>query len=424
MSARSQQDRRATWAPPPRPEWLRRLNEEGSYMNLTEVVPLDEESLINAAKRDTGLEDFGDESWHEPFTVLIKALEEEARLHLMGRLMTRSDLVMFLKARLQIEETYKRHPEIDDERIEKPLVIVGQGRTGTSFLQNTLATDPGNGTPRYWEAMFPCPPPEKATYATSPQVAAGDKLITQWSRAAPEIESMHEFAGHLPTENIHLHCLSFRSPAWFMMLGQVPSYAGYMMNQDPALTYRHERRVLKLLQWRNPRKHWILKSPYALNEMPAILAEYPDAGFIWTHRDPVKALASAVDLIGTLYWMRTDEPFRGDGLAQFTSAELSAAMMSRPIDWLESGQLPRDRLVNVQYLDFVADPMGTIERIYQALGVEMIPEGHACMERYIKDNARSNRPAHTYEFGSDEVVSRERAAFTRYQEYFGVPDEI
>src|SRR5687768_16415825 len=130
------------WQPPERPEWVRRVNEEGSFMDLKGVVPLDENSLLATAKANTGLSDFGDDDWHEPFQVLLRSWNEETELHLMGRLMARSDLLVYLESRLRIEDTYKKHPEIEDEAIVKTIVIVGQGRSGTSGLLNLLAKDP------------------------------------------------------------------------------------------------------------------------------------------------------------------------------------------------------------------------------------------------------------------------------------------
>jgi hypothetical protein len=198
---------------------------------------------------------------------------------------------------------------------------------------------------------------------------------------------------------------------------------GYMVGQDPADAYRYEQRVLKLLQWRNPRRTWVMKSPFTITHMPSVLDVYPDAGFVWIHRDPVKALASVVSLIGTLHWMRSDEPFLGDSLAQFTNPDLSAGMMAQPIGWLESGVLPKDRLCNVQYRDFISDPMAAIAAIYDTFGLELTDDARAGMEQRWTALAREKRPAHTYDLGSAEEISLEREAFRPYQEYFAVPEE-
>lgn len=416
--------RRARWVPPERPDWLRRINAEGELFGPRSVVPLDARSLIDTAMSNAGLEDFGEDDWREPFEVLVRSLDTESRLNLMGRLMTRSDLVITLEARLRVEAAYREHPEIDDERIIAPIVIVGQGRSGTSMLHNALAEDPANGTVRNWEALFPCPPPERSSYADDPRIARADGLTTQWNRVAPSIESMHEFGGSVPTESIHLHCLSFRSPAWFDLFGQVPTYTAYMMGQDPAQAYRYEKRVLKLLQWRNPRRTWVMKSPYTLTHMPAVLDVYPDVGFVWTHRDPVKALASVVSLIGTLHWIRSDYPFLGDSLAQFTNSDLAAGMMSQPIRWLDNGVLPRERLCNVQYPDLVANPVTAIEGIYRFFDLDFSDAGRAAITDYFARNTRSSRPTHTYDLGTTDEIALEREAFKAYQDYFDVRDEI
>src|SRR5690606_32088256 len=132
-----------------------------------------------SARANTGLDDFGADDWREPFEVLIRSLNDEAQLNLMGRLMTRSDLVILLEQRLQIEDTYKRFPEIDEEEIRKPLMIIGQGRSGTSFLQNLMAQDPDHNVLLHWNTYFPCPPPEKETYHSDPRIERAQGLITQ-----------------------------------------------------------------------------------------------------------------------------------------------------------------------------------------------------------------------------------------------------
>ena len=417
-------DLKSGWVAPPRPEWVRRINEEGSCMDIRGVVPLDEDSLLSIAKASTGLSDFGDDDWVEPFKVLIQALDDEAELNLMGRLMTRSDLLMLLEARLRIEDTYQRHPEIGDEQINDPLFIIGQGRTGTSVLQSMLSADPRNGTITNWEAMFPCPPPEKASYNTDPRIDQADKLITQWHRVVPELISMHEFRGHLQTENPHVHCLSFRSPAWFSLLfGQVPSYMAYMATQDNSLSYVYEKRVLKLLQWKNPRHHWVLKSPYLLMQLREIIKVYPDAKFIWTHRDPVKAFASAVDLVGALFHIKTDHPFIGGSLAMFTDVAPNAAMMNLGVDLLENGTIRKEQMCNIQYVDFVADPVACIEQIYRQFNFVMTTDARAAMQKFMADNPRSSRPKHEYDVGSNEAINTGRALFKRYQDYFSVSNE-
>ena len=418
-------DRTQQWQPPPRPEWVRRCNEEGSYLDLKSVVPLDENSLISRARANTGLSDFGDDDWYEPFQKLLKSYEEEASFHLLGRLMARSDIILYLQARLQVEDTYKKHPEIDAEQIVNPIVIVGQGRSGTSGLLNLLAKDPENGTLTTWEAYFPCPPPERASYRSDPRIEKADKLITQWNRVVPEMPSVHEFSGEIPTETIQLHCMSFQSPAWFSMLGPAPSYVEYMIKRGIVPALRYEKRVLKLLQWQNPRKHWVLKAAGDFTcHMPDIISVYPDVTLVWSHRDPIKAMSSAVNTLGCLAWTHTDHPFQGSTFQHVTDPDTCAAMLCAPIEEIERNPELRKRLCNVQYLDFLRTPLQVVERIYATSGRKVSEAGRAAMLKYMDEYPRTIRPAHKYDVGSAERVARERPAFKRYQDYFNVPSEV
>ncbi len=415
--------RKHAWQPPPRPEWVSRINEEGSYLDISSVVPLDEDSLLSAARRNTGLSDFGDDEWYEPFQVLIKALQEESRLNLLGRILTRSELIMLLEARLRVEDTYRRHPEIEDEQIEKPFVILGQPRTGTSALQNLLSQDPGNGTPRLWEGMFPCPPPERSTYHTDPRIEKADKRITMWNRINPNLVAMHEFSGDIPNETVHIDALSFMSSQWLNLLGQVPSYNAYMAKKSYYPVFRYQKRVMKLLQWKNPRKHWVLKAMTYMYFMPDALKVFPDACFIWIHRDPIRALASSVSIIGTFNWIRSDTPFIDGAFRETVDLDVVAATLNQPIDWLENGVLPRERLYNAHYRDFVRDPIGVAAKVYANFGIEFTEEARRAMRKYMDERPRSSRPEHVYDTGSADRIDRERSAFRRYQEYFQVPNE-
>lgn len=188
------------WTPSPHPEWLNAMNKEGSYLNLAAVVPLDEDSLLAHAQKTTGLQDFGDDLWREPFSVLVTSLEQEAQLTLMGRLMARSDIILWLSTRLQVADTLKKNPVILDEEITAPTIIVGLPRSGTSILFELLSQDSDVGVPLMWEALQPCPPPESATYTTDLRIEEADKLFTQWNRVAPEFSSMHEMRGDIPAE--------------------------------------------------------------------------------------------------------------------------------------------------------------------------------------------------------------------------------
>lgn len=416
-------DHRLEWTPPPRPEWVQRINDEGAAMNIRGVVPLDEDSLIRSATDATGLSDFGDDRWREPFRIFIRALEEEADLNLMGRIRTRSEILQLLEARLQVEETYKRHPEIEDEQITRPIIILGQGRSGTSLLQNVLAAHPDNGVLRHWEMVFPCPPPEAATYETDPRIERAHALVDQWTRVTPTFESMHEWGATVPMEDCVILAMEFMAASWMDMLGQVPSYDAWVFQQDMVPALEYHKRVLKLLQWKNPRKTWVLKDPLHIDRLGALMKVYPDACFAWPHRDPVRALASLVSIIGTLQWGRSDHPFKGMSIEYMTDPALSAGRFNAVIDQLDAGVVPEQQMFHVLFQDLVGDAVGTVEAMYEHFGLELTDEGRAAMQRYMTDNPRDNRPTHQFPAGSPEAVARARESFARYQQRFSIPSE-
>ena len=154
------------WQPKPRPQWVEELNAFGRQLGApAALVSLDEGSLLGAARDATGLDDFGDDGadggWREGLAVFLLALEHEADLHLLGRIMARNDIVRALVNRLEVRDTLARHPEIRDERVDSPLLVVGTGRSGTSLLHELLAQDPRHRVARTWELLHPCPPPER-----------------------------------------------------------------------------------------------------------------------------------------------------------------------------------------------------------------------------------------------------------------------
>ncbi len=416
-------DMRSLWQPPPRPDWLTRVNEEGECMDIAGVVPLDETSLLDAAHRATGLSDYGDDSWREPFHVFIKALNDEAGLNLFGRLWARHEILLLLEARLRVEDTYGQHPEIEEQRIVQPIIVLGQGRSGTSFLQNTLAENPDNKSLLSWEATFPCPPPEAASYRSDPRIMLAHRIADRWNRVVPTMVSMHEWAGTVPQEDTQVMAMNFMAPSWLGLLGQVPSYDMFMMKQDVTPALEYHRRVLKLLQWKNPRKHWVLKDTQHMDRLGLVLKTYPDACFAWPHRDPVRALASVVSLIGTAQWSRCDHPFSGGAYEFVTDASFSAARLNGVIDALEAGVVPQKQIYHLLYQDLVKDTMGAVEAMYRHFGIALSEQGRNGMAQYLADTPRDARPRHKFSTGKPEAVARARQAYKRYQEYFQVPNE-
>ena len=409
------------WTPPPHPEWLAAMNREGSYLNLSAVVPLDETSLLAQACRATGLEDFGDDRWREPFSVLVKALEEEAQLTLMGRLMARNDIILWLSTRLQVTETLKRHPEIQEEKITAPMFIVGLPRSGTSILFELLAQDPDVGVPLMWEALQPCPPPEAASYDSDPRIEVADRLFTQWGRVAPEFNSMHEMRGDIPSE-----CGLLMAPTFISdhnaSLHQTPSYSIWCAQADFGPVYEYHRTILQILQWKNPRARWLLKAPEHQVHLDTLLQVYPDARIVQTHRDPIKCMASTTSLMGTLYYMRSDQAFNAAMFENIIMGEPTALRLEHVMQQREQGVVPEANICDSRYQDLMDDPLACIEGIYRHFDMVLGTPARQRMLDYLASKPKGKFGQHAYEV--DESRARDRSLFRRYQEHYGVPDEI
>ena len=415
-------DRRERWTPRPRPEWVARVNEEGEILGSRALVPLDEASLLAQARANTGLSDFGADDWREPFRILLDAIEREANLNLIGRLFTRSDLLIHLEGRLRVTDWVARHPEVLAERVDAPVVIAGLARSGTTIFHETLAQDPQFRVVRMWEAKYPCPPPETASYESDPRIERAERVTTIQDRITPEWKSMHKVGGNLPVECIEFIYSSFRSEA-FPASFQVPTYSAWLANADLRPAYAWHRLILQLLQSRHPARHWLLKGPTHVPALPLVVETYPDARIILLHRDPVKALASVVDVVGTLFWMRTDTPFAGDSFGGYLQTEPVAKSLERVIGWLDDGTLPDERVCHVRYLDFAREPRASLEGVYQKLGLELRGSAMDAMLGYLARKPKGVFGAHEYDPGPPAEIAAERARFHRYQERFGVPDE-
>lgn len=416
-------DRRERWQPAPRPDWVAKLNEEGELLKIKSIVPLDENSLLGEARSNTGLDDFGEDGWIDHFRVLIRSIEDEAKLNFMGRILTRHEFVQYLENRLRIQEYYTRYPEIDEQVIHEPVMILGHGRTGTTILHEVLSTDPKFRIVKRWEAMFPCPPPEAETYATDERIERADKLITIFDRITPEWKAMHKFGGDLPVECAEYLYASFLSNV-FVFSFQIPSYAEYLAQQDVGETIRWHQRYLKLLQWKYKKDHWLLKNPLWIDHIPRVLETYPDAKIVLTHRDPIAVSDSFVNVMGTIFWWRTDDPWGGGMLDDLVMADGRAETHKNLIQWMEDGTLRPGFVSNVQYQDFMTDPVDTLSRLCADLRIPFGEESAEGVRAYLRAKPQGKHGKFEYASADPEQIAEERRRFQAYQTYFNVPDEV
>jgi len=412
----------SVWRPGPRPRWVRALNALGD----SDWIALDADALVDEARRATGLEDFGGETWQEGYRVFLEALEREAQLTLIGRMLARSDIANWLENRLRITETCRRQPGIEASAVERPVFITGLPRTGTSMLHELMGSDPAARVPRAWEVRFPCPPPEldadAGTGEGDSRVERAEREIRLWNEIVPEYDSMHELGARLPVECIQITAHEFRSDE---LSGRhvVPSYASWLAQSDLEPAYRFHRRMLQLLQWRHPGR-WVLKAPSHLGALAALLAVYPDARIIQTHRDPLSVMASVASILYSTAYVRSDAVDPEQVLGWFTG-ETCRLLLDRADALRDEGRLSSDQICDVRYCDLVERPLETVAGAYDQLGLSYTSAVEASMRRTLDARPYGRHGAHRYEFADTGLdVAQERRRFRDYQERYGVPSEV
>lgn len=406
------------WRPGPRPAWVRALNRLGDPRELS----LDPDHVLDAARARTGLSDFGGDDWRDGFERFLEALEREARLHFVGRVLARSDVLNWLENRLRMTEARRQHPEIDAERVERPLFITGLPRTGTSILHDLLGHDPASRVPLAWEVRYPCPPPETARYDSDPRIARADEEVRLWCEIVPEYDSMHELGARIPVECIQITAHSFRSDE---LSGRhlVPSYAAWLAGADRVPAYATHRRMLQLLQWRAPGERWVLKAPSHLGALDALLAVYPDARIVWTHRDPLTVMASVASILFATAWVRSDAVDPEQVLSWFTG-ETCAALLAAGSAVRDGPAGDPSRFFDLRYVDLVRDPLGAVAGIYDHFGLAFEGAARAAVRAAVDAKPPGRHGVHRYDFsntGFDPRAERER--FRDYQERYDVPSE-
>ncbi|MFY9586279.1 MAG: sulfotransferase [Actinomycetota bacterium] len=385
-------------------------------------LTLDADKLVALARETTALNDLGEDTWQEGLERLIASFHADARLTDMGKVIAAGEIVMYLSTRLGVVEYHRQHPEIARAPITRPIVVIGQPRTGTTILYDLLAQDPANRAPLTWEVDRPLPPPEAATYDIDPRIDEVQAQLDMVEQIMPGFMGMHPLGARLAQECVRITGQDFRSLI-FSTQYRVRSYSRWLVDQaDMAPAYRWHRLYLQLLQSKHQRNRWVLKSPAHQWCLPALLAEYPDALLVQTHRDPLRVTASLSSLMTTLRKLASDDIDVRDIAEEWVGYIVAA--MDRSVDAREDGTIPKDQVVDVHFRDFLADPFGTIRGIYDSFGLDLTDDAEQRMRAFLAENPSEKHGGHHYTFadtGLDEAAVRARTK--RYQEYFDVPPE-
>lgn len=385
--------------------------------------PLSPGHLLAKASASTGLADFGPDDFREALDRICASAEAELNLSAIGRRNLYGQLLDVLVQRQRFEDLWQRHPEILDEPIAQPVIIVGLPRSGTTFLQQLLSIDPVFRSAPFWESLSPLPdhdpairPPDDA-----PLIERAHKNVDGLARNAPGLLALHQLDPMVAEEDIYLLGPGFATMAheWVYVL---PGYAEWFARTDQTPGYLHFRKVVQTLQWlRGGRsQRWLLKCPQHMEQLGPLLTAFPDATVVETLRDPVTACVSVTNLSTYGQRLRTNQPDpvgTGAAFTRIITRLVEAYVRDRPaVD---------ERFVPVHFRSLMHDPMAAVEAVYAAAGLTLSDPVRAAMAAQIAANRA--KPGHG---GSDYAaedfaidVAAMRARLAPYYARFGVDQD-
>lgn len=400
----------------PRPDWVRAAN-AGEIPFIAEAagLPLELDPLLATARADLGvdgsaIDDFGSDDFVEPLSVFLRAIDEEAELHRVGRWMTRRFLLRLLRGRLQLRRLLKEDPSLHDEPVDAPVFVVGAPRTGTTFLHGLLAQDPALRAPEGWELLLPVPPPRPETRNTDPRIAIAAEELSLPQEITSRLESIHRYSGRMYKECLSAMSFAFRSEELISRY-HVPSYQSWLARCDMTPAYEMHRLVLQVLQRRMPPRTWVLKSPVHLHSLPVLERVYPDARLVFTHRDPLAVLASVSSLIATLRWAHSDVVDL-DAIGHY-HVELYAGALDALAKRDEAEGFGDRTLSHLAYSRLTGESLETVRRLYADLGLPFSDDAETAIRARLDADKSADRAPHRYaleDFGIDEAEARTRLA--------------
>ena len=370
-----------------------------------------EQAVLDAARAQTGLGDFGDESCRAHLRPALAALDADSGHRAFGRLGNFNRIVRHVANRLRLEQLSGQRPEIEQLRISRPIIIAGLPRSGTTHMHNLLGEDPRS-------RCLPAGAPARGAGGgggRGPRITRCREALAAQDAVPPYFRNMHEMTPEHAHEEIELAMMGCSS----MLLeacGMAPSWRDHYLAQDQRPSYRYMARALKAVQWQRGAAGWVLQSPQHIEQLPTLAAAFPDATFVFPPRDPVAIVVSLSTMLSYIFFRLSRDLVRPKEVAAYWHDRLLRMITSCARD---HGQLPPERTLEVAFDDFMADPMAWMARICQAAGRELTADAHRAPPSYQASHQRDRfgRIVHdTGELGLD--IAQLRRDFHFYMERF------
>lgn len=380
----------------------------------------DADAIIKDASAVDGLSDFGSENYREPMEKMLWSFAHEAKLNDTGEAVIRQRVVDILASRARVQEYIRRYPEILDEEIVEPLVIVGLPRTGTTMLHRTISADDRMYAPLWYETRFPSPELNwDFTTTNDKRIVDATAEMQMMLDANPDLMSIHPMDPLGPDEEIMLLEQSFFSYQQEAM-ANIPSFGNWLEQQDHTPGYEYLKLLLQFLQWQKKRsgqlgQRWALKAPHHLHFMDIVFKVFPDAKVVQSHRDPVDTIPSLTSMIYALWLVYSDDVDAAEVGRQWSRK--FARGLAHTMEVRE--QVGENRFLDLWFKDTVSQPLQEIQKVYDFLDMEFTENAKREMEAWQEFNRRELRPSHEYsleQFGFTEGGLKEQ--FSTYRARF------
>lgn len=375
-------------------------------------VSLDEETVLAAARRQTGLDDFGAPDFRARLRVWLGAADGDATLGPLGRLTVFGNCIRYLANRLRLEDLFRRHPEIASVPIRAPIIVAGLPRSGTTHLVNLIAADTRLRSLPYWESLEPVPIRGEGPGrdGLDPRYVRCRELYERTASRMPLLRAMHDMFPEHVHEEIELQDMDFASYG-LEWLCTAPAWRDHYLSLDMRPHYAYVKRALQALQWLRGPDRWVLKSPQHLEQLRPLADVFPDATIVITHRDPVSVIQSAITMLAygeRVRRTRLDLPALAEYWIDRIERLLRACVRDRDA-------LPAARATDVLFHELMADDVGTVARVYALADLPMTAEARRALETFAADNRRGKHGQVRYDlradFGLDPADVRRRFDF-------------
>jgi hypothetical protein len=388
----------------------------------TLTVDLSRDSILAEAQSKTGLTDFGALDFIGRLDLLINEWNNDQGINNLGRMSLRNKLLQHATSRLLIEDAFNKHPEIHQVPIEKPIIVVGLPRSGTTHLLNLMAADHRLRSLPLWEAYEPVPMPTEVEQDGRYQRCADSWEMMQ--QVTPHLAAMHPMNPDHIHEELELMGPDFASYN-YEWLAHSPHWRDYYYANDQTAHYEYMKKGLKLLLWQqrdtDQPTRWVLKCPQHLEQLPVLNKVFPDATFVVTHRDPVSVIQSTVTMLAYGQRMNRNK-VEIQALIHYWSDRIEHLIKACTE---ECKNLPQAQTIDVPFHEFMADDLAMIEKIYNTAGLAMTADAKAQLQQYIDTHPRGKDGRMIYnlkeDFGVDPVTLSQR--FDNYYRQFPVRRE-